>query len=59
LSFDKLRTIGKAPCRRVCRSEPFDRLREGIDKLSPNGFGWHMLRFVANQERLSQPPPDL
>jgi hypothetical protein len=53
-------SLSKAPCRRVCREEPFDRLREGhfgklrtgFDKLSPNGFGWRMLRFVANQEAL-------
>ena len=41
--------MSKSPCRRVRRSEPFDRLREGFDRLSPNGFWWRMLRFVANQ----------
>jgi hypothetical protein len=31
------------------RGRPLDKLREGFDRLSPNGFVGRLLRFVANQ----------
>jgi hypothetical protein len=46
--------LSKAPCRRVYRGEPFDRLREDFDKLSPNGVGRRMLRFITNNDELSR-----
>jgi hypothetical protein len=40
----------QGPVSKGLGGEPFDRLRAGFDKLSPNGFVWRMLRFLANQD---------